>query len=65
LSTVNATGQANDFSTRQMALKIHFLSFAKPKLQIQPGRKIINLRVRLTLRYNILPLVKMKKLLGA
>jgi hypothetical protein len=48
-----------------MALKSHILSFAKPKLQIQRGRKIVNLRVRFTLRYNILPLVKMKNRLGA
>jgi hypothetical protein len=51
-------GQGNDFSTRQMALKCHFLSFAKLKLQIQRGRKIVNLRVLLPLRYNIVPLVK-------
>jgi hypothetical protein len=52
--------QAYDSSTRQMALKI-IMSFAKPKLQIQRGRKIVNLRVCLTLRYNILPLVKKKE----
>jgi hypothetical protein len=57
--------QEKDFSTRQMALKSHFLSFARLKLQIQRGRKIVNLRVLLPLRYNILPLVKMKKGFGA
>jgi hypothetical protein len=58
-------GQENDFSTRQMALKSHFLSFAKLKLHIQRGRKIVNISVLLPFRYNILPLVKMKKGIGA
>jgi hypothetical protein len=48
-----------------MALKSGFLSFAKLKLQNQRGRKTLNLRVRLTIRYNFLPFVKMKKVLGA
>jgi hypothetical protein len=46
-------------------LKSHFLYSAKLKLQFQRGRQIVNLRVRLSLRYNILPLVKVKKRLGA
>jgi hypothetical protein len=56
--------QENDFSTRQMALKSHFLSFARLKLQIQRGRKIVTLMVLLPLLYNILPPVKMKKGIG-
>jgi hypothetical protein len=53
--------QEKDFSTRQMALKSHYLSFAILKKQIQRGRKIVTLSVLFPLRYNILPLVKMKK----
>jgi hypothetical protein len=58
-------GQENDFSKRQMALKSLFLSFAKLKLQNQRGRKIVNLRVLLPLRYNIVPLVKKILVFGA
>jgi hypothetical protein len=60
-----ASGQGNNFSRRQLALKSYFLSSDKLKLQIQRGRKIGNLMVRLTLRYNFLPLVKMENGLGA
>jgi hypothetical protein len=48
-----------------MALKCHFMSSEKLKLQIQRGWKTVNLRLRLTFRYNLLPLVKMKKRFGA
>jgi hypothetical protein len=48
-----------------MALKSHFLFFAKLKLQIQRGRKIVYLRVLLPLRYNIVPVVNMKEGFGA
>jgi hypothetical protein len=58
-------GQENDFSTRQMSLKNLFLSFAKLKIQIQRGRKIVYLRVLLPLRYNIVPVVNMKKCFDA
>jgi hypothetical protein len=48
-----------------MDLKIHFLPSDNLKLQISRGRKNVNLRARLTRRYHILPLVKMKNELGA
>jgi hypothetical protein len=53
-------GQGNEFSRRQLPLNSHFLPSDKLKIQIQRGLKIVNLRVRLTLRYHFLPLVKMK-----
>jgi hypothetical protein len=52
-------GQKNDFSRRQLALNIHFFPSDKLKIQTQRGRKIVNERFRLTLRYHFLPLVKM------
>jgi hypothetical protein len=48
-----------DSAKRQMTLKSHFLSFSKLKLQIQRGRKIVNLRVRLAFRYNFTPTRRM------
>jgi hypothetical protein len=57
-------GEENDVSRRQLALNRHFLLSDKLKIQIQRGLKIVNLRVRLTLRYHFLPLVKITNDLG-
>jgi hypothetical protein len=57
-------GPENDYSRRQPALNSHFLLSEKLKIQIQSGRKIVNLRARLNLQYHFLPLVKMRNDLG-
>jgi hypothetical protein len=57
-------GEENDFSRRQMTLNSQFLPSDKLKIQVQSGREIVILSVRLTLRYHFLHHVKMKNDLG-
>jgi hypothetical protein len=54
----------NDFSRRQLALNSHFYLSYNLNIRIQRGLKSSNLRLRISVRYHFLPLVKIKNNLG-